>query len=86
MFVTREAHAVSLRYETPGATTVRPFEARYSASTDHGSSKDNKRGNALGPANEHKQLTLFHFNSRFGDLAVQPVMGQVNGAQLSLGF
>ena len=86
MFVAREAHAVSLRYETPGATMVRPFEARSSTSTDHGSSKDNKRGNATAPASEHKRLTLFHINSRFGDIAVQPVMGQVNGAQLSLGF
>ena len=86
MFVAREAHAVSLRYETPGATIVRPFEARHSTSTDRGSSKDNKRGNAAAPASEHKRLTLFHINSRFGDIAVQPVMGQVNGAQLSLGF
>ena len=86
MFVVREAHAASLRYETPGATIVRPFEARYSTSTDRGSSKDNKRGNAAAPASEHKQLTLFHINSKFGDIAVQPVMGQVNGAQLSLGF
>ena len=86
MFVAREAHAASLRYETPRATIVRPFEARYSTSTNHGSSKDNKRGNAAAPASEHKQLTLFHINSKFGDIAVQPVMGQVNGAQLSLGF
>ena len=70
MFVAREAHAVSLRYETPR----------------HESSKDNKRGNAAAPASEHKRLTLFHINSKFGDIAVQPVIGQVNGAQLSLGF
>jgi len=86
MFVAREAHAVSLPYGTSGATIVRPFEARYSTSTDHGSYKDNKRGNGSAPASEHKRLTLFHFTSTFGDIAVQPVMGQVNGAQLSVGF
>ena len=86
MFVAREAHAVSLRYETPRATMVRPFEARYSTSTDHESTKDNKRGNAAVPASEYKRLTLFHINSKVGDIAVQPVIGQVNGAQLSLGF
>jgi hypothetical protein len=41
---------------------------------------------ATAPASEHKRLMLFHINSRFGDIAAQPVMGQVNGAQLSLGF
>lgn len=86
MFAAREAHAVSLRYETPRATIIRPFEARYSTSADHGSRKDNKRGNSAAPTSEPKRLTLFHINSKFGDIAVQPVMGQVNGAQLSLGF
>jgi hypothetical protein len=86
LIVAREVHAVSLRYETPGATIVRPFEARHSTSTEHGPNRDDKRGDAAAPASEHKRLTLFHINSRFGDIAVQPVMGQVNGAQLSLGF
>ena len=38
------------------------------------------------PPREHKAITLFHFNSQFGEVAVQPVFGHVNGAQLSLGF
>jgi hypothetical protein len=35
---------------------------------------------------EHKALTLFHINSKFGGVAVQPVIGKVNGAQFSIGF
>ena len=85
MFAAREAHAVSLRYDTPRATIIRPFEARYLTS-DHGSRRDNRGGNSAAPTSEHRRLTLFHINSKFGDIAVQPVMGQVNGAQLSLGF
>ena len=38
------------------------------------------------PPHERKVITLFHFNSQFGDVAVQPVFGRVNGAQLSIGF
>jgi len=38
------------------------------------------------PPREHKTITLFHFNSQFGDVRVQPVFGRVNGAQLSVGF
>ena len=74
MFLAREANAVSPRHETASATIVRPFEARY------------ETANAATPASEHKRLTLFHFNSTFGDITVQPVMGQVTGAQLCLGF
>ena len=35
---------------------------------------------------ERKKLTLFRFESKLGDISVQPVMGSVNGAQFSLGF
>ncbi len=37
-------------------------------------------------AQEHKPLTLFRFNSKFGEVAVRPVIGKVNGAQFSLEF
>ena len=47
--------------------------------------RDSKRETEK-PPREHKAITLFHFNSQFGDVAVQPVFGRVNGAQLSLGF
>jgi len=30
--------------------------------------------------------TLFQFDSKYGDVAVQPVLGRINGAQLHLSF
>jgi hypothetical protein len=86
VFVPQKGQAVSPRYEMVGASAVRPFEARYSASADQRPARDRERRNADAQAHEHKPLTLFRFNSKFGDIAVQPVMGQVNGAQFSLGF
>jgi hypothetical protein len=86
ILVSRKAHAVSVRSEMAGASVARPFEARYPASPDHRFARDNEREIAATPAREHKPLTLFHLNSKFGDIAVQPVIGHVNGAQFSLGF
>jgi hypothetical protein len=67
-----------------GASAVRPFEARYSTSADQRPARDRERRNADAQAHEHKPLTVFHLNSKFDDIAAQPVMGQVNGAQFSL--
>jgi hypothetical protein len=38
------------------------------------------------PKREYKKLTLFHFDSKLGEVKVQPVFGKVTGAQLSLDF
>lgn len=36
---------------------------------------------------KRKTITLFRFsNSKVGEVSVQPVVGRVNGAQLSIGF
>ena len=35
---------------------------------------------------ERKTITFFRLDPKFGDVAVQPVVGGVNGAQLSVGF
>ncbi len=74
IFVVRKAHATSLREQVLGALT------------DDRSKEDRKTRGGATPAREHKALTLFHINSKFGDIEVQPVMGQVNGAQFSIGF
>ena len=37
-------------------------------------------------AKERKKIILFQFDRKFGDISVQPVVGQVNGAQLAVGF
>jgi hypothetical protein len=44
-----------------------------------------KRGPTTAPR-ERKSLTLFRLDPKFGDVSVQPVVGGVNGAQVSLGF
>lgn len=46
-------------------------------------------GSATGPSTsprERKSLTLFRLDPKFGDVSVQPVVGGVNGAQVSMGF
>jgi hypothetical protein len=46
-------------------------------------------GSAKGPGTpprERKSLTFFRLDPKFGDVSVQPVVGGVNGAQVSLGF
>ena len=64
-----------------GVGTVGLFENSYQAKTERGSKRETEK-----PPREHKTITLFHFNSQFGDVRVQPVFGRVNGAQLSVGF
>ena len=80
ILIAPEAHAAAINYERQGNPTVGLFEKGYSISATRGSSKGEN-----GPR-EHKALTLFRFNSQFGEVAVQPVFGKVNGAQLSVGF
>jgi hypothetical protein len=38
------------------------------------------------PAKERKKITLFRFNPKFGDISVQPVLGEIKGAQVCVGF
>ena len=84
ILVAPKAHAVSVRYEVVGASVVRPFEARSSASANRRASADSERKHASEPTREHQPLTLFRFDSKFGQIAVQPVFGHVNGAQFSV--
>jgi hypothetical protein len=37
-------------------------------------------------ARERRNVTFFRLDSKFGDISVQPVVGGVNGAQLSMGY
>jgi hypothetical protein len=72
----------SLRSEMAGASAAKSFEASSFAVAGHRSSGD--RGTPTDK--EHKGLTFLHIHSAFGEIAVKPVVGQVNGAQFSLGF
>lgn len=73
---------VSPRSEMTGAASTRSFEASSFAVAGHRSSGDR----ATPTTGEHKGLTFLHIHSVFGDIAVKPVAGQVNGAQFSIGF
>ena len=65
----------------PGSSSsVGLFETGYSSSVERSASEREKE------THERKPLTLFRFNSKFGEVAVRPVIGKVNGAQFSLGF
>jgi hypothetical protein len=44
-----------------------------------------EKGPATSPA-ERKNITFFRLDPKLGDVSVQPVVGGVNGAQLSVGF
>jgi hypothetical protein len=50
-----------------------------------GDSVPREKGPTTPPA-ERKSITFFRLNPKLGDVSVQPVVGGVNGAQLSVGF
>ena len=65
----------------PGtSSSVGLFEDGYSTSVERTANERDKE------TRERKPLTLYRFNSKFGEVAVRPVIGKVNGAQFSLGF
>jgi hypothetical protein len=57
---------------------VRPLETRLSRQPVTGADQSERH--------EHKSVTFFRLNPKFGDVSVQPVVGGVNGAQVSVGF
>jgi hypothetical protein len=63
---------------------VTPFESR-SAGAGEKASRQREDQNASGPTSprERRAITLLRFNP---NISVQPVIGGVNGAQLSVGF
>ncbi|HEX4666696.1 MAG TPA: hypothetical protein VH207_08845 [Chthoniobacterales bacterium] len=86
IFILSERRGVAPKYEAVGAWTAKSFAAGSSVSARRRSSRESGTPTADSPAREHRRLTLFHINSKFGDIAVEPVIGHVNGAQFSIGF
>lgn len=86
IFVPAKTHAVALKYELAGASATKNFTAGASVSARRRSSRETGTPTADAPAREHRRLTLFHINSKFGDIAVEPVIGRVNGAKFSIDF
>ena len=81
-----KSHSSSLKYELAGVSTATAFRTSASGSAHRRSSREGGTPTGDAPRREHKRLTLFHINSKFGDIAVEPVIGKVNGAQFSIGF
>ncbi|MEO5722188.1 MAG: hypothetical protein ABIR71_12045 [Chthoniobacterales bacterium] len=77
-----KVNAFSQRSELLG---TRVFEARKSTASTQVSGRRAEPHTDV-PARVRKELTFFRFRSTIGEVAVQPVVGQVNGAQFSLGF
>ena len=86
LFSVSKTGAVAIKHELAGASAAKTFEVGDSASVGRRSSRDRGTPTADAPAREHRRLTLFHINSKFGEIAVEPVIGRVNGAQFSIGF
>ena len=82
-------HAPIGKVEKPGEVAyfpVRPLEARL-VSSGRASAGDRQQEEERSTSRrERKGLTLFRVNPKFGDISVQPVIGGVNGAQISVGF
>ena len=83
-----KSHTLSLRYEKVNASTAgNSFEGRtHLIFADNPSRRMSETDNGAESRHEHKPLTLFQFNSKLGKVAVEPVVGHVNGAQFSIGF
>jgi len=67
--------------------SVSPFETRSPRVNDKvapGDDRQKEKETSSRP--ERKTITLFRFDSKLGSVAVQPVVGGVNGAQFSVGF
>lgn len=60
---------------------VRPLETRLSRADHRPATGADEQGR-----HERKSVTFFRLNAKFGDVSVQPVVGGVNGAQISVGF
>jgi hypothetical protein len=85
-----DSHMRISKVNRPGEvpfSPVRPLEVRLvPASYKASASDDGQSAKRSTPRRERKGLTLFRVNPKFGDISVQPVIGGVNGAQISVGF
>lgn len=78
----REAHAILASRDAAAGSAARPIEATYASRPNDATVQ--QTGSAS--SREHNGVTLFQFDSKVGKVAVQPVVGTVKGAQLSISF
>jgi hypothetical protein len=83
-----KAHAVlvSRGSERPDPSSIKLFEDGDSILASKRLGGHEEKQTSGEAKREHKSLTLFRFDSKLGEIKVQPVFGKVTGAQFSLGF
>ena len=78
------------KMQRPGEFSVLPvrvLETRSFSVSSKASTSDNDQSERRStPRQERKGITFFRLDPKFGDVSVQPVIGGVNGAQISVGF
>ena len=77
--------AVSMRSARASTSTEKPLQGRRLVLGGRQDDRDDG-SQENGKGRKYKKLTLLHFNSRVGEVRVEPVFGHVNGAQFSIGF
>lgn len=77
---------VSGRSEQPSPSAVKLLDGGDSVLASKRLGGHEEKETSGEPKREHKPLTLFRFDSKLGEVKVQPVFGKVTGAQFSLGF
>jgi hypothetical protein len=74
-----------LRHGGIPALWVTNSDSKFSRSrSEHTTTKEKESAPTLGK--ERKKMILFRFNPKFGDISVQPVLGEIKGAQVCVGF
>ena len=86
ILVARPETVVAARSELPGAGTTRASQS--GPSSGPGLRLGRPTGTPTKDAwvRQRQRVTLFRIDSDFGGVAVEPVIGKVNGVQFSLGF
>jgi len=86
ILVTQKDQTTSARYELTRPLLITSLEGKNSVSADRRPGYLIEKSDSDTRSHEHKQLTLFHMNSKVGEITVQPLIGHVTGAQCSIGF
>jgi hypothetical protein len=83
-FISKSPPSSSSRHSGATSFFVTNSESKFSRLQRNSTTKEKE--SAPTPEKERKKIILFQFDRKFGDVSVQPVVGQVNGAQVSVGF
>jgi hypothetical protein len=84
--VARPAFAIVTAFSAPNMAKAAVFTSHKTDSANVTTRRDEPRDSGQSARPQHKTLTFFRLNPKLGDVSVQPVVGGVNGAQLSIGF